>query len=100
MRLRNLVLLLVALTVMALAACSSSGQSSDEGGKDQAGKDASGEQAQKQKPPEKATDGKKNFDDVTRKLMRERKVSTAEFIEISEKVAGRKLKVLDTALLR
>ncbi len=49
---------------------------------------------------QKATDGKKNFDDVTRKLMRERKVSTAEFIEISEKVAGRKLKSLDTALLR
>ena len=58
MRLRNLVLLLVALTVMALAACSSSGQSSDEGGKDQAGKDASGEQAQKQKHPGKATEGK------------------------------------------
>jgi sortase A len=57
MRLRNLVLLLVALTVMALAACSSSGQSSDEGGKVQAGKDASGEQAQK--PPGKATEGKK-----------------------------------------
>lgn len=48
----------------------------------------------------KVTDGRKNFDDVTRKLMRERKVSTAEFIEISEKVAGRKLKALDTALLR
>jgi sortase A len=57
MRLRNLVLLLAALTMMALAACSSSGQSSDEGGKDQAGKDASGEQAQK--PPGKATEGKK-----------------------------------------
>ncbi len=49
---------------------------------------------------QKVTDGKKNFDDVTRKLMRERKVSTEEFIEISEKVAGRKLKALDTALLR
>jgi sortase A len=59
MRLRNLVLILAALTVMVLAACSSSGQSSDEGGKDQAGKDASAEQAQKQKPPEKATEGKK-----------------------------------------
>jgi sortase A len=56
MRLRNLVLLLAAMTVMALAACSSSGQSSDEGGKVQAGKDASGEQAQK--PPGKATEGK------------------------------------------
>ena len=49
MRLRNLVLLLAALTVvLTLAACSSSGQSSEEGGKD-----AFGEQAQKQKPPEK-----------------------------------------------
>ena len=56
MRLRNLVLMLAALTVVTLAACSSSGQSSDEGGKDQAGKD---EQAQKQKPPEKAAGGKK-----------------------------------------
>ena len=48
----------------------------------------------------KATDGKKNLDDVTRRLMRERKVSTREFIEISEKVAGHKLKSLDTPLLR
>ncbi|HEX5913786.1 MAG TPA: sortase, partial [Rubrobacter sp.] len=57
MRLRNLVLMLVALTVvLTLTACSSSGQSSDEGGNDQAGKD---EQAQKQKPPEKAAGGKK-----------------------------------------
>ena len=48
----------------------------------------------------KATDGKKNLDDVTRRLMRERKVSTREFIEISEKVAGRELKALDSALLR
>jgi sortase A len=57
MRLRNLVLMLAALSlVVTLAACSSSGQSSDEGGKDQAGKD---EQAQKQKPPEKAAGGKK-----------------------------------------
>ncbi len=59
MHLRDLVLILVALTVVTLAACSSSGQSSDEGGKEQVGKDASREQAQKQKPPEKATDGKK-----------------------------------------
>jgi sortase A len=60
MRLRNLVLILAALTVMVtLAACSSSGQSSDEGGKDQADKVASGEEAHKQKPPEKATEGKK-----------------------------------------
>lgn len=48
----------------------------------------------------KATDGRKNLDDVTRKLMRERKVSTAEFIEVSEKVAGGKLKSLDSPLLR
>jgi sortase A len=60
MRLRDLVLIFVALTmVVTLAACSSSGQSSDKGGKEQAGKDVSGEQAQKQKPPEKATEGKK-----------------------------------------
>jgi sortase A len=59
MRLRGLVLIFVALTVVTLAACSSSGQSSDEGGKEQAGRDASGERAQKQKPPEKATEGKK-----------------------------------------
>jgi sortase A len=51
MRLRDLVLMLAALTVVVtLAACSSSGQSSDEGAKDQ---------AQKQKPPEKAAGGKK-----------------------------------------
>jgi sortase A len=55
MRLRNLVLMLAALTVVVIvAACSSSGQSSDEGGKDQAGKD---EQAQK--PPEKMAGSKK-----------------------------------------
>jgi sortase A len=59
-RLRDLVLILAALTVVVtLAACSSSGQSSDEGGKDQADKVASGEQAQKQKRPEKVTEGKK-----------------------------------------
>ena len=63
MRLRNLVLILAALTV---AACSSSGQSSDEGGKDQAGKDASGEQAQKHKPPGKATEGKKEPPKMTK----------------------------------
>lgn len=55
MRLRNLVLMLAALTVVVIvAACSSSGQSSNEGGKDQAGKD---EQAQK--PPEKMAGSKK-----------------------------------------
>jgi sortase A len=67
MRLRNLVLKLAALTVVVtLAACSSSGQSSDEGGNDQAGKGASGEQAQKQKPPEKATEGKKEPPKLTK----------------------------------
>jgi sortase A len=64
MRLRNLVLILAALTV--LAACSSSGQSSDEGGQDQAGKDASGEQAQKHKLPGKATEGKKEPPKMTK----------------------------------
>ena len=55
MRLRNLVLMLAALTVVVtLAACSSSGQSSEEGGKD-----AFGEQAQKQKRPEKASGAEK-----------------------------------------
>ena len=55
MRLRNLVLMLAALTVVVtVAACSSSGQSSEEGGKD-----AFGEQAQKQKHPEKASGGEK-----------------------------------------
>ena len=58
MRLRNLVLILAALTmVVTLAACSSSGQSSDEGGKDQ---------AQKQKPPEKAPEGKKEPPTMTK----------------------------------
>jgi len=53
MRLRNLVLVLAALTVVVvLAACSSSGQSSDEGQKDQGGNKASGEQANKQEPGE------------------------------------------------
>src|SRR5215210_2301461 len=52
MRLRNLVLVLAALTVVvALPACSSSGQSSDEG-QDQGGNKASGEQANKQEPRE------------------------------------------------
>jgi sortase A len=67
MRLRNVGLILAALTVVVmLAACSSSGQSSDEGGKDQAGKGASEEQAQKQKPPEKAAGGEKEPPKLTR----------------------------------
>ena len=67
MRLRNLVLILATLTVVVmLAACSSSGQSSDEGRKDQAGKVASREQAHKQKPPEKATEGKKEPPKMTK----------------------------------
>lgn len=48
----------------------------------------------------KTTGGRQNLDDVTRRLMRERKVSTAEFIAAAEKVAGRKLKALDTPLLQ
>jgi sortase A len=59
MCLRNLVLLLAALTVMVtLAACSSSGQSSDKGGKE--------EVAQKQKPPEKVTEGRKEPPKMTK----------------------------------
>jgi sortase A len=51
MRWRNLVLVVVALTVVvALAACSSSGQSSDGGKKDRGENKASGEQANKQEP--------------------------------------------------
>lgn len=62
MRLRNLVLMLAALTVVVIvAACSSSGQSSNEGGKDQAGKD---EQAQK--PPEKMAGSKKESPKMTK----------------------------------
>lgn len=49
---------------------------------------------------QKASGGRRNLDDVTRRLMRERKVSTAEFIAAAEKVAGRKLIALDTPLLR
>jgi sortase A len=63
MRLRDLVLILAALMVVTLVACSSSGQSSDEGGKDQAGKY---EQAQKQKPPQKVTEGKKEPPKMTK----------------------------------
>src|SRR5215203_2888842 len=58
MRLRDLVLILAALTVVTLAACSSSGQSPDEAGKD--------EQAQKHKPPEKATEGKQEPPKMTK----------------------------------
>ncbi len=61
MRLRNLVLILAALTVVvALAACSPSGQSSG-GDKGQAPqKKGSKEQAQKQEPPKKMTDEAKS----------------------------------------
>src|SRR5215212_11155737 len=58
MRLRNVVLILAALTVvLMLAACSSSGQASDGGGD---------QQAQKQKPSEKATEGKKEPPKMTK----------------------------------
>lgn len=49
---------------------------------------------------QKATKGRKNLDDVTRMLMRKRKISTAEFITSAEKVAGGPLKSLQTPLLR
>ena len=56
MRLRNLILILAALTVVvALAACSSAGQSSGDGGKK-----ASGEQAQAPDPPKKMTEEAKS----------------------------------------
>jgi sortase A len=89
MRLRNLVLILAALTLMVLAACSSGGQSSGDGQKDQSGQKASGEQAQKQKPPEKATEGKQEPPKMTKeakgkqvapkqgKALGQRKVSNA-----------------------
>src|ERR671921_389543 len=64
MRLRNLVLILAALTVVVtLAACSSSGQSSSGQASDGGGKD---QQAQKQKPSEKATEGKKEPPKMTK----------------------------------
>jgi sortase A len=67
MRLRYLVLILVALmVVVTLAACSSPGQSSDKGGKDQAAKGTSGKQAQEQKPLERATEGKKEPPKMTK----------------------------------
>lgn len=44
--------------------------------------------------------GRKSLDDLTRRLIRLRKVSTAEFIEAAEKLHGGRLKSLDTALLR
>ena len=49
---------------------------------------------------QKASKGRKNLDDVTRSLMKKRKISTAEFIATAEKVAGGKLKSLDTPLLK
>lgn len=46
------------------------------------------------------TNQAKNLDDVTRRLMRERKVSTQEFIDACEKVAGGPLTSLKTPLLK
>ncbi len=46
------------------------------------------------------TDGRRDIDDVTRILMRNPKVSTAEFIAAAESVAGGELKSLKTRLLR
>lgn len=48
----------------------------------------------------KKTDERKNLDDVTRRLMKVRKISTRRFIETAEEVAGGKLRTLDTPLLR
>ena len=47
-----------------------------------------------------ATDNQRSLDDVTRGLMRLDKVSTKDFIEISENVMGRGSQVLDSKLLR
>jgi hypothetical protein len=49
---------------------------------------------------QKLSKGHKNLDDVTRQLMRKRKVSTAEFIASAEKVAGGPLASLKTPLLK
>ena len=46
------------------------------------------------------TEERRNLDDVTRRLMKVRKVSTKRFIETAEQVAGGKLRTLDTPLLR
>src|SRR5919112_26680 len=54
MRLRNMLLILAALTVVvALAACSTSGQSSGDGKKDQAEKKSSKKEPPKKEPPKK-----------------------------------------------
>jgi sortase A len=89
MRLRNLVLILVALAVVMLAACSSSGQSSVEGGKDQAGKGTSGEQAQKQNPPEKATEDKKGPPKMTKEAKGKQVAPTKGKAQEQRKVANR-----------
>lgn len=49
---------------------------------------------------QRKTEGRKNIDDLTRRLMRLRKVSTAELIVEAEKIAGGKLKSLASPLLR
>ena len=48
----------------------------------------------------KTTDNQRSLDDVTRGLMRLDKVTTQDFIEISENVMGRGSEVLDSKLLR
>ncbi|WP_252273915.1 hypothetical protein [Pseudomonas subflava] len=48
----------------------------------------------------KSTDNQRSLDDVTRGLMRLDKVSTKDFVEISENVMGGSSDVLDTKLLR
>ncbi|MCQ4348429.1 hypothetical protein NGA35_13600 [Pseudomonas stutzeri] len=48
----------------------------------------------------KASGNRRSLDDVTRGLMRLKKVSTRDFVQISENVLGGPSKVLDTRLLR
>ncbi len=48
----------------------------------------------------RGTDNRHSLDDVAQALMRLDKVSTADFIEISENVLGRPSRVLDSRLLR
>lgn len=49
---------------------------------------------------ERATDGAKNLDDVTRALMKKREVSLDDLRRAADAAAGRKVRSLDTPLLR
>jgi sortase A len=92
MRLRNLVLILVALAVVvALVACSSSG----EGQKDQGGKKASGEQAQKQGPREsKKAPPKKMSKEAKSKQVAPKKGTGQDQSEVGNALKPPKSKVL------